>query len=106
MCAAGPPGWWKLCMLISVAYAPWRTGGTGWARILSSTYKLHAVDEGHGTLLWAFAFERNNIAGRARRQPHDQTLVTGNSTDLENQLLPHIFLTMLNNHFGLFRVAS
>src|SRR5260370_6863065 len=31
-----------------------------------------------------------------------RTVATGNSTDLENQLLPHI-LTMLSNHFGLFR---
>ena len=40
------------------------------------------------------------------RVPDRQLVVTGNSTDLKNQLLPHIFLTMLNNHFGVFQVAS
>src|SRR5260370_36892752 len=33
-------------------------------------------------------------------------VVLGNSMDPENQLLPQIFLTMLNNHFGLFRFTS
>jgi hypothetical protein len=38
--------------------------------------------------------------------PERSTVATGNSTDLENQSLPHIFLTMLSNHFGLFPFAS